>query len=167
MNGSLMLIGHNILEADEKEGILKMQVPITGTCIFWLDFRYVLCFGSFRAINNFKADCLTFGQRLKPIPLDSGIMNKHVSALLLGNESKTFGLVEPFNGPFYHNCHTSLIIKNRRLRNNGISATKSKVLEAVYDYTSETSQIVLHRIKKKVKNFAPGVDRNVSFWVVY
>ena len=25
-----------------------------------------------------------------------------VSAILLGNESKTFGLVEPFNGPFYH-----------------------------------------------------------------
>jgi len=131
---------------------LIMQDPITGPCIFWLDFCYVFCFGSFRAINNFKADCLTFGQRLKPIPLNGRIMNKYIPAILLGNESKTFGLVEPFNGPFYHNCHTSLIIKNRRLRNNGIRATKSKVLEAVYNYTSETSQIVLHRIVKRSRS---------------
>jgi hypothetical protein len=60
-----------------------------------------------------------------------------------------------------------LIIKNRRLRNNGISAAKSKVLEAVYNYTSENFADSIAQNGKKVKELALYVDRKASFWVPY
>lgn len=91
------------MNRDLKKGFLRMQVPNKSEPAFFrLDFCNVFCFRALRAIDNFKANCLTFGQCLKTIPLNGRVMDKNISAIFLSNESKAFGLVEPFNGPFYH-----------------------------------------------------------------
>ena len=79
---------------------LRMRVPFNRNPQVSLDSCNVFRFGAFRAVNDFKADCLAFGQRLETISLDGRIVNKHVTAIFLGKESKAFGLLNHFTVPF-------------------------------------------------------------------
>ena len=57
----------------------------------------VLSFQSFGAFDNLKLDGFTFIQGFEALPLNGGVMNKHILAGLLGNETKAFFVVEPLD----------------------------------------------------------------------
>jgi hypothetical protein len=52
-------------------------------------FDHVGSLHAFRSFHDFKADRLTFGQRLESVFLDSRIMDEHDGPVLSVNESKS------------------------------------------------------------------------------
>jgi len=67
---------------------------------FSLDFYDICGFGAFGAVNHFKCHFLTLGQGFKTLALDVAEVDENVSAVFFGNESKSFGVIEPFHGAF-------------------------------------------------------------------
>ena len=58
---------------------------------------------AFRALFDFIADSLAFGQRLEALAFDSGEVHEHVSAAIRrSDEAKALRFVEPFNGTCSH-----------------------------------------------------------------
>src|SRR5208283_1099098 len=53
------------------------------------------CLGAFGRVDNVELHLLAFGQRLKTAVLNVAEMNKYISALFTGYESKPFGIIEP------------------------------------------------------------------------
>ena len=79
------------------------QVPVTRDPFFnKLDLCYIFRFRSLGAFDHIKAYGLTLREGLEPVALNRGIVYKHISAILLCEKTKTFGLVEPFDSPFCH-----------------------------------------------------------------
>ena len=64
---------------------------------------------AFRTGGDIKRNLLIFSQGLEAARLDSREVNKQIFALVIrGYKSKTFCIVEPFNGT---SCHVNFLIK--------------------------------------------------------
>jgi hypothetical protein len=72
-----------------------------GQCLR-LELYNVCCFGAFGRVDNVELHLLAFGQRLKAAVLYVAEMNEHIAAFFTGNESKTFGIIEPLYGTCLH-----------------------------------------------------------------
>jgi hypothetical protein len=67
-----------------------------------LELYNVGCFGAFGRVDYVELHLLAFGQRLKAAVLNVAEMNEHIAALFAGNESKTFGIIEPLYRACFH-----------------------------------------------------------------
>ena len=63
----------------------------------------VLSFQSFGAFDNLKLDGFTFVQGFEALSLNGSVVNEHILAGILGNETKTFFVVEPLDFTTGHN----------------------------------------------------------------
>ena len=63
----------------------------------------VLSFQTFGAFDNLKLDGFPFVQGFEALTLNGGVMNEHILAGILGNETKTFFVVEPLDFAAGHN----------------------------------------------------------------
>ena len=63
---------------------------------------YVYSRWAFLPTLNVKADTLPLSQRLETRILNGAEMNKYICAVVAGDESKTFFLVKPLYGTFWH-----------------------------------------------------------------
>jgi hypothetical protein len=67
-----------------------------------LEFYNIGCLGALGRVDNVELHFLAFGQRLKAAVLNVAEMNEYITALFAGNESKTFGIIEPLHSTFFH-----------------------------------------------------------------
>jgi hypothetical protein len=67
-----------------------------------LELYNVGCFGALGRVDNVELHLLAFSQRLKAAVLNIAKMNEHIAAIFTGNESKAFGIIEPFYGTCLH-----------------------------------------------------------------
>jgi hypothetical protein len=73
----------------------------------------VLCLGAFLALSDFQCDFLSFSQGFKSISLDCTSMNEYIRSALRRDETKTFVIIEPFNGTGNSlSRHNYLIVKS-------------------------------------------------------
>ena len=63
----------------------------------------VLSFQAFGAFDNLKLHGFPFVQGFEALTLNGGVMNEHILAGILGNETKTFFVVEPLDFATGHN----------------------------------------------------------------
>ena len=63
----------------------------------------VLSFQSFGAFDNLKLDGFAFVQGFEALSLNGSVVNEHILAGILGNETKTFFVVEPLDFTTGHN----------------------------------------------------------------
>src|SRR2546425_887411 len=63
----------------------------------------VLSFQTFGTFDNLKLDGFPFVQGFETLSLNRGVMNEHILAGLLGNETKAFFIVEPLDFTTGHN----------------------------------------------------------------
>lgn len=59
------------------------------------DRAYVFRLGTFRALGNGELHLLAFSQSAEPACVDCTIVNENVTATVLSDETKAFGLIEP------------------------------------------------------------------------
>ena len=87
--------------------------------------RNVLGLRTFLALGNFHRHRLAFVQRFTAFAVNRTVMNEHVLAVFLLNESITFVIAEPFDGSGYSLCHIkhSLISVSNRTDANKIDVT--------------------------------------------
>jgi hypothetical protein len=65
----------------------------------WLGsgFSYVGCLRAFGALNDLKLDGVAFLQGLVSIPIDRGVVDKNIGAIVSANKSIAFRIIEPFD----------------------------------------------------------------------
>src|ERR1700687_5503221 len=73
-----------------------------GLSLIGLQLYNIGCFGAFGRVDNVELHLLAFSQRLKAAVLNVAEMNEHIAALFAGNESKTFGIIEPLYRACFH-----------------------------------------------------------------
>jgi hypothetical protein len=65
----------------------------------------VLGLRAFFALTNREGDLLTFSEGFETAAVDGAEMHEQIRTAFLGDESETFGLVEPFDGASAGVCH--------------------------------------------------------------
>src|SRR2546426_184705 len=75
-----------------------------------LGFTHVRGLKSLRSTDDIELEPLAFGQRLEALALDRGVVNEHVLATLLLDETKTLRFVEPLHRSV---CHLQTPSTNR------------------------------------------------------
>jgi hypothetical protein len=63
---------------------------------------HIVCCRAFLALRNIKADALTFMQRLETLGLNGAVMNKHITTVILFDETEAFLLIKPLYFTFWH-----------------------------------------------------------------
>jgi hypothetical protein len=63
----------------------------------------------FSALGHLKLNRLVFLERLKPFPLDGGMMHKDIRTVLLGNETITLGIIKPLYRTLYSHAESILL----------------------------------------------------------
>ena len=85
-----------------KSGAKKTRAGDAWPGLFWnletLQRSYVLCLGSFEAFTNGEFNLLSFLQGLTAVADDLTEVDENVAFAFTGYKSKTFFVVEPFNG---------------------------------------------------------------------
>jgi hypothetical protein len=113
---------------------------LPGGVVLSLKFYNISCFWALGTLNNVKRYILTFGQRLKTAVLDVRKVDKDIAALFFGNESKTLGIIEPFNGTFCHSGRTSF----RRVVKIADNVTKKTAKRKIFAASLITKTSELH-----------------------
>src|SRR5512143_1183533 len=105
----MVLLSLRIREDGKKKGpdILISGPPRIKA--FVLELYNVGCFGAFGRVDNVELDLLAFSQRLKAAVLNVAEMNEHVAACFTVNETKSFGIIEPFYSTCLHDEHLLLL----------------------------------------------------------
>src|SRR5947208_12825399 len=67
-----------------------------------LRFTHVRGLKSLRSTDDIELEPLAFGQRLEALALDRGVVNEHVLATLLLDETKTLRFVDPLHRSVCH-----------------------------------------------------------------
>lgn len=69
------------------------------------ELRYRFGLRPFRSLNDLELDAVALIQRAKTAPVDRRVVDKYVSAIVLGNKAITLLIVEPFHGTSCHCGH--------------------------------------------------------------
>ena len=85
---------------EQKSGMKYEGVFAAGLIRGALD---VLSLQTFGAFDNLKLDGFAFVQGFEALSLNGGVMNEHILAGILGNETKSFLVVEPLDFATGHN----------------------------------------------------------------
>ena len=88
---------------NKKINSMKRRARVAGQLRLRLGALDVLGLQAFGAFDNLKLDGFPFVQGFEALSLNSGVMNEHILAGLLGNETKTFFVVEPLDFTTGHN----------------------------------------------------------------
>jgi hypothetical protein len=88
----------------------------TGPFQAGLELYHVRRFRALGARNDIERHFLAFGQRLEAAVLNVGKVHKNISAIIIGNESKTLGIIEPLHGSF---CHVQMNLLPMKIEDNG------------------------------------------------
>jgi hypothetical protein len=93
---------HNRRRRDQITDTKKPAQAISLTGFSWiletLQRVYVLCLGSFEAFTDGEFNLLAFLQSLTAVADDLTEVNENIAFAFTGYKSKTFFVVEPFNG---------------------------------------------------------------------
>jgi hypothetical protein len=73
-----------------------------------LQLHHVFCLQTLLALNRFKADSIVFREGLEATPLNSRMVYEHVGTVVLGYETITLLVVEPFYCSFWQPIHLLL-----------------------------------------------------------
>ncbi len=73
------------------------------------DFHDILGLESFGPLDHLKLHHLIFLERLEPLPLDGAMMYENISAVILGDESITLGIIKPLDLPLHFHAYAILL----------------------------------------------------------
>jgi len=71
------------------------MIEAPGASIAKLEFFYVNCLWAFWSLFSIKADLVSLGKGLKSTTLDIPMVDKKISTVFTGNETKTLRIIEP------------------------------------------------------------------------
>jgi hypothetical protein len=89
----------------KKTGAKKQALKVQGlfkVISVGLELYDIGCLGALGRVDNVELHLLAFGERLEAAILNVAEMHEHISACFAGNESKTFGIIEPLNRTCFH-----------------------------------------------------------------
>ena len=102
-------------QSDPPEGgeITKLQGPWTpgAATSYSLTSKLddVLGLESFSALGHLELNRLVFLERLKPLPLDGGMMHKDIGTVFLGNKAITLRIIKPLYRTLHFHAESNLL----------------------------------------------------------
>jgi len=94
----------------------------------WFQLLNVLGLQTLRAFDRIEFNSIVLRQSFESGPLYRRMVDENIHAIILGYESETFLVVEPFNRSFRHLVFTSLSLvgtPNRRMQKGPQKPTKT------------------------------------------
>jgi hypothetical protein len=102
-------------QSDPPEGdeVTKLQGPWTpgAATSYSLTSKLddVLGLESFSALGHLELNRLVFLERLKPLPLDGGMMHKDIGTVFLGNKAITLRIIKPLYRTLHFHAESNLL----------------------------------------------------------
>jgi hypothetical protein len=89
-------------------------------------FLHVCGLRSFRTLDDFELDQISFLQSAIPVANDCGVMNKYIRAIIAPDETVALRIIEPFDSSSHRDCPPMLPLgfAHQRLRESDYTRSR-------------------------------------------